>query len=209
MKTLAYVATVFVLAGLVLLALWILAIRPGQAVKDKVAALLQLVAGYTLIFGLLSSAGVLKAFDEIQRGLTSPDPLVFLGANFHAFTFIFSAMGVALDPNTASSIPRFLLGIPVLFFEALLLFAYAVVHFVAVVPIAYFGYLVTSIPVDAILNSRSDVMITLGGEAICIKQLVIQNETAIRNFAVALPAFTTSLVFKIGPLLLRRRHAPK
>jgi hypothetical protein len=208
-KTLAYIVIVFVFAGLVLLVLWILAIRPRQDVKVKVAGLLQLVAAYTLILGLLSGAGVFEAFDELQRELTSPDPLVFLAANFHAFSIIFGAMAVALDPNTASSTPRFFLGLPVLLFQALLLLAYAFVHFIAIVPIAYFGYLVTSVPIDAIMNSGSDIGFTRGADMIRIKQLVSQNETAIRNFAVALPAFVTSFVLKIGPLFLRRRHVPK
>ena len=96
-----------------------------------------------------------------------------------------------------------LLGFPVLLAQALGLFAYAIIHFLAIAPIAYFAYLVTSVPVDAILNSGSDIEIGSGVETVCIKALVVQSETAIRNWAVALPAFAVSLFLKIWPLLKR------
>ena len=102
-----------------------------------------------------------------------------------------------------------LLGFPVLLAQALGLFAYAIIHFLAIAPIAYFAYLVTSVPVDAILNSGSDIEIGSGVEAVCIKALVVQNETAIRHWAVALPAFAVSLFLKIWPLLKRGEHGPK
>ena len=203
MRTLAYILVVLVYAGLVAFVLWLLAIRPRHPVKDKIASLLQLVAVYTFVLGFLSSAGVFNTFDHLQRNLTSRDPLQFLAANCVAFGIIFLAMSVAFNPSTSASIPRFLIGFPVLLAAMLLLCAYTIIHFLAVVPLAYFGYLATSVPIDAILNSSSDAEITSGEKVITSKKLVQQNETAIRNFAVALPALTISLVLKIAPLFRR------
>lgn len=205
MRTLAYVLTVLFYLAAIAYVVWLLRIRLRHQVKDLLSGALQLVALYTLILGFLSTAGVFGPFDWLQRGLTSQDPLRFLAANFHAFALLFGGLGVALNPHTASSPAVFLLGLPVLLAGALLLFAYAIIHFLVVVPIAYFGYLLTSVPVDAILNSAGDVQFAAGGRAIQIKELVRQNEVAIRNFMVALPAFMTSLILKVAPLLRRRR----
>ncbi|MBZ5535762.1 MAG: hypothetical protein LAO31_07395 [Acidobacteriia bacterium] len=209
MRALVSILTVVLYMGLVAFVLWLIAIRPRLPVRDKIAGLLKLVAVYTLLFGLLSSSGVFKEFDGLQRELTSPDPLIFLRGNLSMFIILFGSMSVALDPNSKSSELRQLLGTPVLIAESLGLFAYAIIHFLAIAPIAYFAYLVTSVPIDAILNSGSDIEIRHGVEAIRIKALVVQNETAIRNFAVALPAFAVSLLLNIWPLLRRGGHAPK
>jgi hypothetical protein len=115
-------------------------------------------------------------------------------------------LAVALRPETLAWDLRMWLGAPVLLGLALVGFVYSFVHFLAVAPIAYFAYVVTSVPVDAILNAAADTEIRFGDNAVRIKGLVTQNEAAIRNFAVALPAFAVSLVLKMWPLL--RRGAP-
>ena len=119
------------------------------------------------------------------------------------FAGMFSAMTVALDPSTLSV--RTWIALPVLVVLMLVLFVYAIIHFLAVVPLAYFAYLITSVPVDAILNAPSDVEIAIGTETVGIKALVLKNEAAMRNFAVGIPAFMVSLLLKIWPLLRRER----
>jgi hypothetical protein len=206
MRTLVSILAVLGLGGLAAFVLWWLAIRPHLPLRDRIAGLLQLVAVYTLLLGLLSSSGVFKILDTLQRDLTSPDPLLFLRANCVMFAGIFAALAVALRPETLAWDLRMWLGAPVLLGFALVGFVYSVVHFLAVAPIAYFAYVVTSVPVDAILNAAADTEIRFGDNAVRIKGLVTQNEAAIRNFAVALPAFAVSLVLKMWPLL--RRGAP-
>jgi hypothetical protein len=205
-RTLISTLVVLGFGGLAGFVLWWLAIRPRLPLRDRIAGLLQLVAVYTLLQGLLSSSGVFKVFGILQQGLTSPDPLIFLRANFWMFAGVFFALGLSLHPDTVATPLRMLLGVPVLVGLSLIVMAYALVHFLAIVPIAYFAYVVTSVPVDAILNATSDVEITIGGAAVRIQGLVAQNEAAIRNFVVALPAFTVSLVLKMWPMV--RRGAP-
>ena len=187
--------------GLVALVLWLLAVRPRLPLRDRISGLLQLLAVYTFIIGLLSASGAFKAFVTLQQELTSPDPLVFLRANLHVFMGIFSAMAVALDPATSSAATW--IALPVIVVLELLVFVYAVVHFFVIVPLAYFAYLITSVPVDAILNAPSDVEITIGTEIVHIKGLVCENQAALRNFAVGIPAFVVSLLLKIWPLVRR------
>jgi len=91
MRVLASILTVLVYMGLVAFVLWLIAIRPRLPMRDKIAGLLQLVAVYTLLLGLLSSSGVFKEFDGLQRNLTSPDPLVFLQGNLAIFIFLLPA----------------------------------------------------------------------------------------------------------------------
>jgi hypothetical protein len=189
--------------GLLAFVLWFLAIRPRLPLKDKISVLLQLLAGYTFILGLLSASGVFTFFGSLQLELTSPDALLFLRANLLMFAGIFGAMTVALDPSTLSVHPW--IAPPVLLVLTLLLFGYALIHFFVIVPLAYFAYLITSVPVDAILNAPSDVEIAIGTESVRIKALVLKNEAAIRNFAVGIPAFTVSFLLKIWPLVRRER----
>ena len=203
MRTLVSTLVVLGFGGLAAFVLWWLAIRPRLPLRDRIAGLLQLVAVYTLLLGLLSSSGVFKVLDTLQRDLTSPDPLRFLSANCVMFAGILITLGVALRPDTLASELRMWLGAPVLLGLALVVLVYGLVHFLAIVPIAYFAYVVTSVPVDAILTAAADAEVSFGGHAVRIKPLVAQNEAAIRNFAVALPAFAVSLVLKIWPLLRR------
>jgi hypothetical protein len=53
---------------------WFFAIRGRLPTKDKVSRLLQRVAVYALMLGMLSNSGVFKAFDGVRGELTSPVP---------------------------------------------------------------------------------------------------------------------------------------
>jgi hypothetical protein len=64
------------------------------------------------------------------------------------------------DPSTQSFIS--LLVMAVLF---VILFVYAAIHFLVIVPLVYFAYLITSVLMDAVLNAHSVVQITIGGTA--------------------------------------------
>ena len=103
MRALVSLLAVLGLGGLAAFALWFLAIRPRLPLCDRIAGLLQLVAVYTLLLGLLASSGVFKAFGILQQGLTSPDPLLFLRANFWMFAGIFSALGLSFHPDTLAT----------------------------------------------------------------------------------------------------------
>lgn len=201
MRILVSVLVVLGYIGFLAFVLWVLAIRPRLPLKDKISGLLHLLAVYTFILGLLSASGFFAAFGSLQRELTSPDPVQFLSANLAMFAIIFGAMSVAL--KGAQSV--FVWTSPILFGLALLIFVYAVIHFLVIVPLAYFAYLITSVPVDAILNAPTDVEITIGAESVRIKALVLKNEGAIRNFAVGIPALMVSLLLKIWPLVRRKR----
>ena len=200
MRMLASILILIAYLGLFAFVLWFIAIRPRLPLKDKIGGLFQLLAAYTFIMGLLSASGVFAVFSGLQQNLTSSDPLLFLAGNFYMFTGLFSAMEIALDPNTMT-----LIALPFLLVQMLLLMMYAIIHFFVIVPLAYFAYLITSIPVDAILNASIDVKIAVGEEKVRIKALVEQNEAAIRHFAVGVPAFAISLLLKIWPLLRRER----
>lgn len=203
MRALVSILVVLGYIGLFAFVLWFLAIRPHLPLKDKIPGLLQLLAAYTVIQGLLSASGVFTAFPSLHRELTSPDPLVFLRANLNMFVVIFSALSVALDLSTLSV--HTWIALPVLLVLVLILLPYAVIHFFAIVPLVYFAYLITSAPVDAILNAPSDVEIAIGAESAHIKALVLSNEVAIRNFAVSIPSFVVALLLKIWPLVRRER----
>jgi hypothetical protein len=192
---------VFGYAGLLAFVLWFLAVRPRLPLRERISGLLQLLAVYTFIVGLLSASGAFASLASLQRELASPDPLVFLRANLVAFAGLFAALAVALDPGALSA--QTFIAVPVVILLELLLFVYAVVHFFVIVPLAYFAYFLASVPVDAILNAPSDVEIQFGKDSVAIKTLVQKNEVALRNFAVGIPAFMVSLFLKLWPLVRR------
>lgn len=194
------------------LSIWFFLVRSRGKISDRLAVFLQIVAGYTMLLGLFSTAGVLDSLVGLERDLTSSNPLKFLRGNLVAFAALFSAVAVGLDPSTGASAARFLTTVPVLLGLLVLLAVYAVFHFLVVVPIAYLGYVITGIPIDAILRAQpsADVTVTFGVSELRIKTLVEQNELPLRNFAVALPAFVLSLVLKMGPFLRSmRKHRPE
>jgi len=203
MRLIFSVVVVLVYVALVGFILWFMGTRKWSPIRDRVSGLLQLLAVYTFVLALLSASGVFDALGSLRSDLVSSDPLLFLRANFWMLAGLFSAMSVALDPGTSSAFTW--LTLPVLVVLLLLLFVYAVVHILVVVPIAYFAYLITSIPVDAILNAPSDVLIEIGTESVRIKALVMKNEATIRNVAVGIPALLFSLFLKVWPLVRRDR----
>ena len=99
----------------------------------------------------------------------------------------------------------YIVKMPFLIFLSIILIAYTFIHLLVIVPITYFGYLITSIPIDAVLNSTQDVIVKANNDVIInIKDLIKDNEVTIRNFAVGLPAFAISVIFKLVPLLRKR-----
>ena len=127
--------------------------------------------------------------------------MLFLIGNLDIFVVLFSAMSVALNPNTIS-----LIALPVLLVLTLFLIMYALIHFLVIVPLAYFAYLITSVRVEAILNASSDVKIEIGPDTVRIKALILKKEVHIRNFAVGIPTYVVSLMLKIWPLVIRERQ---
>jgi hypothetical protein len=73
-SALASILTLLAYLGMISFVLWLFAIRGRLPTKDKVSRLLRCVAVYTLMLGLLSNAGVFKAFDGLRGELTSPVP---------------------------------------------------------------------------------------------------------------------------------------
>ncbi len=186
----AYLALVFGLC-------WLLRSRLRLPLARVATSLLQMVAIYTLLLGFFLQAGVLDALPTLRDELTSTDPAAFLAGNLTAFAVLSSALAIALDPSTSSSIPRFLLSTPVLLALVVVFFVYALVHFLVVVPVSYFGFLITSVPIDAILYSGAERVISInGGESLRIREIVDANEASLRRFAVALPAFVMFMIVK-------------
>jgi hypothetical protein len=70
-------------------------------------------------------------------------------------------------------------------------------------PLAYFGYVLTSVPIDSILLSGHDMEFGDGTHVVKVKELFVANEVAIRNFAVALPALGTSILIKSRDLFTK------
>jgi hypothetical protein len=200
-KTLLYLTVVITYVLLLTFIVWLVGIRPRRPLRDRIAGLLQIVAAYAFTLGVLKAGGILEAFPDLSRGLTSNDLAVFLGSNFHAFGILFTALWVALSPTTTSSAAAFLLRLPVLIGLSVILVAYGVLHFLVVVPVAYVGYLITSVPIDAILHSARDATIENGKYLLEIKRTVVTHEVELRNFAVAVPAFVLGVVLKMLPLL--------
>src|SRR5262245_61962681 len=155
--------------GLLISVAWFIARRPGVRLTDKVSGLLQLLALYTFMLSLLSASGVFAGVGTLQRELASSDPLRFVRANAAMFAGLSGAMAVALHPGALSGYSVFT--VPVLIVLELLLFMYAVVHFCVIAPMAYFAYVLTSVPVDAILRAPSDITFTFGKESVSIQAL--------------------------------------
>jgi hypothetical protein len=180
--------------------------RRQKSLSDRIGGLLQILTIYSTVVLLLSKAGVFDSLKGLEGDLTASNPLQFMRGNLVAFTTIFSGLFVALDPWTSASTLRLVLTAPMLIGMLLLVFAYAVFHVLIVVPVSYFGYLVTGVPIEAILAARgSEVSITYGKSHLLIADLVRQNEFVLRHFAVGLPATVLTSGLKLWPLIFSDR----
>lgn len=201
MKIFIYIMVIVSYVGLASLSAWLFIIRPQKPVKERIDGLLKLIAVYTFLMGLCVKAGLFGSYEWLARDLTASDPVVFLAGNFYLFSIFGHTAGMALSPSASIG---YIIKMPFLIFLSIILIAYTFIHLLVIVPITYFGYFITSIPIDAIPNSTQDVIVKANDVTINIKDLIKDNEVTIRNFAVGLPAFVISVMFKLVPLLRKR-----
>lgn len=200
MKIFIYTIVIAGYVGLAILSAWLFGIRSQKPVKDVIDGLLKLIAVYTFLMGVSVNAGLFGSYESLARDLTSSDPLVFLAGNFYLLSIFYLAAGAALSGVGIVYIVK----IPFLIVLFIILIAYTFFHLLVIVPITYFGYLITSIPIDAVLNSTQDIYVKTNDVTINIKHLIKDNEVILRNFALGFPAFAISVIFKLVPLLRKR-----
>jgi hypothetical protein len=205
MQILVRIIAVAIYGTTLILGIWLLGRRSGIPLKKRLMLLLDIVGAYTLLLGFLSDTGIFGTFEWISLDLVSADPIRFLRGNLLMFSFFFSVFAVAFSGITNGPLLGNCFRGGVLLTLTLGLLAYIIIHFCIVMPAAYFAYLFTSVPVDAVLQSTRDIAVGDNTDAtVRIKELFVSHQFAIRNFGVGLPAIFLSSLIK-----LRALYAPK
>lgn len=193
---------------------WLLLIRPDAGWDAKIAFVLGIIGVYTFAFGVLSASGVLDQMPDLGRDLTSPNPTIFLAGNLTALALLQAAFAVgARSARTRESLERrggtilYLLETPIIIVGFFIIAAFVIVYLVVIAPLAWIAYVVASAPLDSILGSASDMVLSTtypdSGEevTITVKTLVSEHLVTFRNLLVAIPSLVTSLILRAPGLL--------
>jgi hypothetical protein len=188
--------------------LWLILVVPDAAWDKKVSFLLGIVGIYTFAFGVVSGSGILDWNPPLGRYLTGPHPILLLGGIATVLGVLSSAAALAIDPKkTGDSFDRRgglilpVLQTPVIFLVMLVFIPFAAAYVFLVAPLAWIAYTIVSAPLDSIVTSASDTMITLEDKTISIKGLVDEHLVTLRNALVAVPALVTSLILGATSLI--------
>ena len=175
--------------------IWAILIRPARPWAQKFSMLLQIVGLYTFAFGVIGEAKLLPS--DIANDLTSPDLFVFLGGNASALSLGSAAMSLVLEPVKTSFSPFAFLQL----FGGLVLGAFSIVCIIfyafVVAPLSYVAYVLASLPVSAITTSGRDYQFILDGQPISMKDFIVANSVAVKNFLIAFPSIALTMSLEI------------
>jgi len=150
---------------------WVFIIRPRKPLREKLSFVFQVVATYTFAFGLVVQSKLLASFGTLAQDMTSPNLFEFLRGNFAFLGYIFLGLASALEPIKETYGPLYIFEMLVLLIVGLLSLVYAVLHLLILVPFTYLGYMLASVPINAIVTSNKDYFIAIGGQTLSIKAL--------------------------------------
>ncbi len=200
-STLSYkLAFISIFIGLLALNIWIFFVQGQGTWQIKAELLLEFIAFYTFVFGFLTQTGILKNsrdLENIVRDMTSPNLYEFTRGNFVFLAILFSSLAEMLEPRKTQFNPFYLLELPLLLVVGLLMFVYAAIHIVVIIPMLYIPYAIVSVPIRNIQTSADTIGISYGNEMMAIKNIVSSNVVSIRNLLIAVPAAVFSLMSKI------------
>lgn len=178
----AFIGTLL-FAGLLAANIWYFFVRPARPWSARLGLVLQIIAIYTLVFGVVSKMDLLPK--ELVEEMTSPDLFVFLRGNFTGLTILFQTMTMGLDPaKTAGGASQLL---ELLFLLALspLVVLITAFHLFVIIPLTYVAYVVASVPIGAVEKAATGMGLSFDGVQVSIRDLVTNNAVAIKNLAIA------------------------
>ena len=212
------ILVVLVYLGLLTLGIWIFFIKEQGSLKEKLEFPLQVLTVYTLAFGFLSTSDILKDFTNLTEDMTSPNIFKFMTSNILFLALFIGCFAAMIDPDKTiksqeikektSMKPLSLFMELVRFFEiftilipivgVLIMIVYIVFHIMVIMPISYIAYVIVSYPIREIQTSGHDIEMSCGTQDVSIKGIFSQeNEVAMRNFLIAIPAVILQVVLPI------------
>lgn len=184
-----------VLAYLSLLALnvWLLWLLPTAPPIEKVSFMLAIVGVYSLALNFSSETGLFKAFPSWLDEMTSPSLRDFAASSFRvtSITYLFGSLFVRGFPPPVLSRVRFFvlpLALPLALGTLVTAFMVTAAYLVVVAPLAYIGYLLAAIFLDAIENAPGDFVVSSEEGQLAMKTAVQDHRVQLRTLVVGLPA---------------------
>jgi hypothetical protein len=184
-----------VLAYFLLLALnvWLLWFLPTAPPIEKVSFMLAIVGIYNFALNFLSATGLFKADPSWLDEMTSPSLLDFVAGAFRLTGLAYLTLSLFIRGFPPPTLPRlrfFLLLITIPLALGMLLTAALVTaaYLVVIVPVAYIGYLLASVFLDAIENAPDDFAISSEEGLLTMKEALRDHRAQLRTLVVGLPA---------------------
>jgi hypothetical protein len=195
----------------------------GKAsVISRISLALQLVGAYNLGIGFLASSRSLQSIVPLEA-MTSSNIGSFLGANILVFMtgISFAAMVIgggwlSTKPPTAPFRKRWLTGLVgavATWIGLPLAFVVAVFYVIAILPLAYLGFVVAESILQRITRSSTTINLTVYGvgphhdedpkRAIPLIDIVHENPPQVKAFLVGLPSVALGLIAGIASSFLR------
>ena len=169
---------------------------------DKLGALAGLLGFYGIGLGFFASSEQLAGLREIAEGLTDPNPLVYVSSNLYFCAMLTSFGTLGLQSRMQKDAPRtlWMIGLFAALPVSLALLAYVLFHILIVTPIAYIPLVIASSLVVRMQYAAGDVGVGFGERVVSLKDIVRNNNIALRGFLMGIPALALSIVSTIAGL---------
>jgi len=175
---------------------WVL---PSASMLERLAFSLQLIGIYNLALTFLGQTDLFKAFPSWLEEMTSANLRDFSAATFRTLTVIASLSSLAVrgfpPPLVTGRLPL-LLQVLVLVTLGLTFAILAVVLFVLVLvlllfgiaPVAYIGYVLVGVLLDAISIASEDIQLSSAEGSLSLKGAVRAHHVQLRTLLIGVPA---------------------
>jgi hypothetical protein len=175
---------------------WVL---PSASTLERLAFSLQLIGIYNLGLTFLGQTNLLKTFPSWLEGMTSANLSDFSGATFRTvavFAFLSSlAVQGFPPPRVTGRLPLLLralvlmtLGLVFVILVPILFVAVAVFLLLGIAPVAYIGYVLVGVLLDAISSAPNDFQLSSPEGSIGLKATVRAHHVQLRTLLVGVPA---------------------
>jgi hypothetical protein len=175
---------------------WVL---PSGSVLERLAFSLQLIGIYNLALTFLSQTDLFKTFPTWLEEMTSASLRDFSAATFRTVAVIASLSSLAVrgfpPPLVTGRLPLLLqalvlvtLGLTFALLNVVLFVLVGLFFLFGISPIAYIGYVLVGVLLDAISNAPDDVQLSSGEGSLSLKRTFRTHQVQLRTLFVGLPA---------------------
>jgi hypothetical protein len=192
--------------------LYVFWVLPAGSLLDRLAFALELIAIYNLALTLLSSTDLFKTFPTWLEEMTSANLRDFGAGTMRTLGVMAALSSLAVrgfpPPLVTQRLPLMLqvlaavtLGLTFAILDVVLFMLVVVVFLLGIAPIAYIGYVLVDVVLDAISSAPNEIQLSSTEGSLGLKGTVRMHRVQLRTFLVGVPAAALGVATQAYALL--------